>query len=236
MDRDRKGRQGLSRITALLLVLVIVMSILIIIPTVRSCNANGESAACAAGLDTATRRLAQDIIEGDTNQDAQKAIEIVTTAMNGWDDLCPGGGKVYLVRTRKGDIPFELVCGKHDPDKKRCTRLNSNYVLSQLKEALRKSQLMGQPYPQELTFQLNGERWKARLTDEEMGFRRGTSTTKGYEKQRVAVFYGIMGHSTFKAGSGTEEGKICYFSFADEYHCAIWASDDGWTGDSYAAR
>ena len=230
------GSAGISRLTGIMLILVIVLSILVTVPVVRSCNADGEAAACAAGLDTARRRLAQDILEGNSEQDAREAQEVVTIAMNGWDDLCPGGGKVYLVRTKSGAMPFELVCGKHDGDKKRCTRLNSSYVLEQLQDGLYRSGLRGEPAPKELTFSLNGEKWKAKLTDREVVFRRGTATTKGYEKERVVAYFGVMGNSDFMADAQAEEGEICYFSFADENHCAMWSADNGWTGDSYGVR
>ena len=227
---------GLTRLHGILLLLIIVMCVIISIPTIRAFNAQGEATACAAGLDTAQRRLAQDYIEGNTDQDAQEAIAVVTRAMNGWDDLCPGGGKVYLVRTKSGALPFQLVCGKHDSDKMRCTRLNAGYVLQQLRESLRKSKLSGQPYPKTLTFSLNGERWTAQLTDAEVPFRRGTSTTRGYEKKRTVAFYGIKGHSDFCADSSVKDGEICYFSFADPDHCAMWQQTEGWSGDSYGVR
>ena len=235
--RFRLGeRAGLTRLHGILLVLIVVMCVVITIPAVRSCNADGEAVACAAGLDTAQRRLAQDIIEGNSDQDALEAKEVVTVAMNGWDDLCPGGGRVYLVRAKSGNMPFLLVCGKHDSDKKRCTRLNSGYVLQQLQENLRRSRLLGEAFPKTLTFELNGERWTARLTDEEVPFRRGTSTTRGYEDKGTVAFYGIKGHSDFCAGSAVKDGEICYFSFADPQHCAMWQQEEGWTGDSYGVR
>lgn len=229
-------RSGLARLHGILLVLIIVLSVIIIIPSVRSCNADGESVACAAALDSARRRLAENVIEGNYDQNAQEAQEVVTRAMLGWDDLCPGGGKVYLVSTKGGAMPYELVCGKHDSDKKQCTRLNAGYVLDQLRENLRRSSLLGEPYPEKLSFDLNGERWTAWLTDEEVPFKRGTGTTKGYEKKGNVAFYGIKGHSDFCGDSSGKEGEICYFSFADHDHCAAWQQEVGWTGDSYGTR
>lgn len=228
--------RGISRLTAILLVLVIVMSVVVSVPSVKYYQSRSARLACAAGLDTARRRLAQDYLEGNYDQNNTEAIEAVAIAMNGWDDLCPSGGKVYLIENENSEMPYDLICGMHDSDKKRCTRLNADYVLDQLREALRDARKNGTEYPEELTFYLNGKNRKALLTDEESGFKRGTSTTKGYENKETAVFYGISGHSDFCAGSGAAEGTICYFSFADEDHCAIWRVGDGWTGDSYGVR
>ena len=227
--------QGISRLVALLLLLIIIMCVVISVPSVRYYQERSARTACAAGLDTARRRLAENYLSGNYGQTAQDAKAAVAYAMNGWDDLCPSGGKVYLVENEDSEMPFDLLCGMHDSDKKRCTRLNSGYVLEQLEEALLKSQRAGQPYPEELRFYLNGKNWTALLTDEETGFKRGTSTTKGMEGKHIVAFYGIAGHSDFCAESGAEEGSICYFSFADDDHCATWRFDDGWTGASYAA-
>lgn len=235
------SNRGVSRLTAILLVLVIVMSVAVTIPSVKYYQSRSAALGCAAGLDTARRRLAQDYLSGNYGQSNTDAVEVIAQAMNGWDDLCPSGGKVYLVKNEgknvlEDELPYDLVCGMHDPDKKRCTRLNADYVLTQLREALLTARRNGTDYPETLTFYLNGKTRKARLTDAESGFKRGTSTTKGYEGKEVVVFYGIAGHSDFCAGSGAAEGTICYLSFADENHCALWRTDDGWTGDSYANR
>ena len=47
------------------------------------------------------------------------------------------------------------------------------------------------------------------------------------------AFYGVAGQDGAWADAGGKAGEICYFSFADEDHCAAWRADDGWTGDSY---
>ncbi len=223
MDHSRTHKwmrsRGVSRITAILLVLVIVMSVVVSIPTVKYYRDRSARLACAAGLDTARRRLAQDYLSGDFTQTNVSAVEAVAAAMNGWEDLCPSGGKVYLVENRgegllDGQMPYDLVCGMHGADKKQCTRLNAGYVLDQLREGLRTAARNGAPAPAVLIFTLNGKTRKAQRTDEEVPFKRGTATTKGYE------------------GKG-KAGEICYFSFADEDHCAAWRADDGWTGDSY---
>ena len=104
MDHSRTHKwmrsRGVSRITAILLVLVIVMSVVVSIPTVKYYRDRSARLACAAGLDTARRRLAQDYLSGDFTQTNVSAVEAVAAAMNGWEDLCPSGGKVYLVENK----------------------------------------------------------------------------------------------------------------------------------------
>ena len=242
MDHSRTHKwmrsRGISRITAILLVLVIVMSVVVSIPTVKYYRDRSARLACAAGLDTARRRLAQDYLSGDFTQTNVSAVEAVAVAMNGWEDLCPSGGKVYLVENRgegllDGQMPYDLVCGMHGADKKQCTRLNAGYVLDQLREGLRTAARNGDPAPASLTFTLNGKTRKAQRTDEEVPFKRGTATTKGYEGKGIVAFYGVAGQDGAWADAGGKAGEICYFSFADEDHCAAWQADDGWTGDSY---
>jgi hypothetical protein len=164
-------------------------------------------------------------------------------AMNGWDDMCPGGGKVYLITTRtnnnrasdktKGQLPYELVCGKHDRDSKRRTRLNADDVLHQLESSLFELRRNGEKYPESITVTYNSKPLTAVLVDEETNLKRGTSTTSGLEDEEAVAYYSIVGHSDFGKDSNTKEGEIWYFSFADKLHCANWRSDDGWTGDSY---
>lgn len=235
-------RGGINRLVALLLVLVLVVAGLALRPSIRWFQEQSERHACEAGMDTAWRKMAEDyLINGSTKTADVK--EAVGHAMAGWDDICPGGGKVYLVRTTRnrkntsdktgGRLPYELVCGKHDKDDKLRTRLNSDDILRQLQDylfELHKKQ--PEAMPEEITVTYNSKPLKAVLVDEKTGLKRGTSTTSGLEKKEAVAYYSIVGHSDFGKDSGTKEGEIWYFSFADKWHCANWQSDDGWTGDS----
>lgn len=235
-------RGEISRMTALLLAAVLVMLVVVLIPSIRWMNEQAELHSCEAAMDTAWRKMAEDyIINGSTKIDEVKSA--VGYAMNGWDDICPSGGKVYLVATRSnrnsgedkaaGNLPYELVCGKHDRDTKRRTRLNADDLLRQLRSALAELQEDGETCPESITLTYNSKPLKAVLVDEASGLKRGTSTTAGLEKQEAVAYYSIVGHSDFGRDSGAGEGEIWYFSFADKLHCANWRSDDGWTGDSY---
>lgn len=236
-------RGGINRLVAILLVLVIIMLVVVSIPALRWYHDQSERHACEAAMDTAWRKMAEDyIINGSIKVDEVKAA--VGYAMNGWDDICPGGGKVYLVKTRNnrsagqdkaaGNLPYELVCGKHDKDEKLRTRLNADDILRQLQEQMFQLNRDGKEhYPQTLTVTYNGKKLTAELVDRETGLKRGTSTTSGLEKKNAVAYYSIVGHSAFGEDSGKNKGEIWYFSFADELHCANWRSDDGWTGDSF---
>ena len=235
LGRKLKSTRGISRLMALLLALVVVMCVVISVPTVRYYWARYRSAACAAGLDTARRRLAEQFLS-DGGQSAGEARDAVAYAMVGWDDLCPSGGKVYLVETESGESPYDLVCGLHDPDIRLRTRLNSGYVLEQLRDGLKESRKNGEPGPETLTFYLNGKRWKAWRTDTRCDFKWGTGIARGLEKLDAAAYYGIAGQGDFTAGNGVNDGGICYFTYAERSSFATWRAGHGWTGDSYAGR
>ena len=226
------NRRGMSRLVMILLILIIVLAITSMIPTYLKYQRMGKVVACATALDSARRQLAADfMLDGFVNGKAEDAKDVVAYAMNGWDDLCPDGGTVYIVRNEDSELEWDVVCGLHDKDSKRCTRLNADYVLDQLREALRQEQLLGNPYPESLTYTLHHVEHTAYLVDEATNLKRGTRLTEGYDG--IVAFYSIVGHSDFGADSWSKEGEIWYFSYADEEHCATWSSRDMWTGDSY---
>ena len=164
---------------------------------------------------------------------AKDAKDLVTYAMNGWDDLCPGGGTVYVVENKNDwEIPYDVVCGLHDEDTKEATRLNASYVLYQIEEAVRQARAKGEAYPASVTVELHHRELTALLVDDFTGLRRGTATTKGVEG--IVAYYSIVGHSDFGADSGLAEGEVWYFSYADEEHYAAWSSKQSWTGDCYS--
>lgn len=224
--------RGMSWLIAILLLAVLVLSITALIPTYRRYQEKGKTVACATALDTARRQLASDfMVGGFENGKAEEAKGFVSKVMNGWDDLCPDYGTVYIVqRTDGSPMDWDIVCGLHGSDKKLCTRLNADNVLEQLREALAGARANGVQYPESLTYTLHGKTRTAYLVDAPTKLKRGTATTDDYEG--IVAFYSLVGHSDFGAGEG-EDGALWYFSYADEAHCANWRADDGWTGDSY---
>lgn len=227
-----RSRRGVSRLIALLLVLVGIMFVVIAIPVWRSMNQKSARIACLTALDSARRQLAVDFLMVNGTPTAKDAQDVVTYAMNGWDDLCPAGGTVYVVaREDEEGLPYDVVCGIHDPDTKERTRLNASYVLLEVEEAVRRAQAEGEPYPASVTVSLHHEELVARLVDDYTGLRRGTATTADVDG--IVAFYSLVGHSDFGAESGLKDGELWYFSYADEEHCAHWSSVMSWTGDSY---
>ena len=226
------NQRGMSWLIAILLLAIIVLSITSMIPFYRKYQEQGNTLACATALDTARRQLASDfMVGGFVNGSAEKAKSFVAQVMNGWDDLCPEYGTVYIIRRTDGSpLDWDIVCGLHGTDRKLCTRLNAEYALDQLKDALRVAQANGVQYPLSLEFTLHGKTHTAYLVDETTNLHRGTGTTKGYDG--LVAFYSVVGHSDFGSGKG-KNGSLWYFSYADVEHCANWRSDNGWTGDSY---
>lgn len=228
------NKRGISRLAAIMLALILVLVIVILIPTGLKYRRQAKIFACYTGLDTARRQLAGHFMfEGFENDKAEAAKEFVAFVMNGWDDLCPEGGDVYIVPKGDSELDWEIICGLHCKDERLRTRLNAYNVREQLRDALLKEQAKGNMYPETLPFTLHHKSYTAQLVDESTGFKRGTRTTVGHEKDGTVAYYSIVGHSDYGKDSGMKEGEIWYFSFADENHCANWSYKQQWTGDSY---
>ena len=226
------NERGLSWIIAVLLVLVIVLAITSLIPSYKKYQDQGKKLACATALDTARRQLASNfMLNGFDNGSAEEAKAFVTYVMNGWDDLCPAGGSVYVVPKANSPMDWEIICGLHCSDSRLCTRLNAYNVRTQLQEALLKERNKGNPFPESLPYTLHSKPYTAWLTDADVGLKRGTRLTEGQEG--IVAYYSVVGHSDFGADSGMKKGEMWYFTFADEEHCANWSYHDEWTGDSY---
>ena len=228
-----KRIQGIARLVVILGLLAAVLLTAAMIPVIRHYRFRADALGCLAGLDTARRQLAAEYMIQGENSSAEEARDFVGVVMVGWDDLCPGGGTTYIVHREDSPLEWDVVCGLHGQDRKQCTRLNADYVLQQLREELRTSALTGVAYPEELTVQLHHKPLKAALAEEDTGICRGTSATVG--AKGTVVSYAIAGYSEFGTGRGVPNGEICWFSYADEEHCANWSIWDGWTGDSYSA-
>lgn len=221
-------RGGINPVTAILLVMIAVMLVVVSIPAYKNFRYRSQKTGCVQAMKTAKDGL---IIEYLTNFDASTAEEAMVTldeVMPGRADICPAGGTVYLVR---GDHDiFVPVCGLHDDDKKLRVRLNASRAKQLLEDALKKQRRISAEEPESVDIVINSLKLTCVRVPEVQDLRRGTKLTNGYKG--IVCFYGINGDGTFNM-TKLAKGEICYFVYADEYHCASWRADDGWTGDAY---
>lgn len=231
---QKKARQaGISRFIFILIALVIILAIIVTIPLILYYRSQSKAIGCYAALDTARRQAADKfIIDGFNN--AEEVKEWVGYVMNGWDDLCPGGGNVYVVEDDDSEMPWRLVCGMHGEDKKECCRLNASWALDRVKEAVKEASDKGEPAPEKIELKLNGETLTVTFTKAETNLRRGTSSTSGYDG--TVAFYSVAGDGGFTRETGAKAGAVCYFSFADPDNCANWYYGEGWTGTAYSIK
>ena len=224
--------RGISRAVAIMLILVAVMLVVVSIPLGIHFRDKWREIKCMTSLDSAKRQMIDQFILEMGDVDIAQAKAHVGYVMNGWDDLCPGGGIVYIVENRdpNDEMPYKLVCGVHGKDAKERTRLNANYVYEHVAERVKYEYVKGAPIPETVTVTLNGEDLVARLVTEDQKVKYGTSLSD-YDDDIVA-FYGVAGNGSF-TDTGEVDGKVCYFAFADKEYCANWTTLRGWTGDSW---
>lgn len=222
---------GVSRFVVILAVLVLVLAIVVIIPFVAPYGESAERIACVTAMDTATREMTYEAVSLSRRISEDEGRGVVTAFNLGLDTICPSGGETYYIVDEDATLGMRVVCGLHDDDHKRRARLNAGHVLDELRESLSAALRKGEEVPESITVRLNGRDLKCVLVNEAPDIRRGTDTTTGYDG--TVAFYSVVGVSDFGKDSGMEEGKIWYFSFADEEYFVNWSSRNGWTGTAY---
>lgn len=223
----RRDRGGVNRTVAILLVLVAVMLCVVAVPAWKMFRYRSEKTACVQAMKSATDGLIIEYLHRMDDSSVEEAMETLDRVMVARPNICPAGGEVYIVMADNG--VYKTLCGLHDDDKQQRVRLNASRAKDLLTEKLRTERNALEEEPQDIEIPLNGKQLKCVRVRQEEALHRGTATTKGYEG--VVAYYGVEGD-----GFNTDkvaEGEICYFLYADEYYCAIWRADDGWTGDSY---
>ena len=224
------GNRGrIIRAAAILLFLIAVMLVLIAIPSYKSYTYRAQKVACQQSLKSAKDGLIIEYLSKFESGSVEDAMRTLDQVMPERPNLCPAGGEVYLIRGEHGI--YEPVCGLHDSDRRRRTRLNASRARDLLREALRVARKDRKKEPESVEIHLNGKPLECVRVDAPVPLRRGTRTTSGYEG--VVAFYGIAGQGTFAKGKSAE-GEVCWFIYADEDFCAIWSDADQWTGDSYS--
>ena len=212
---------GTARILVILAVLILIMVAIIAIPAWKAFNYKSECIACEQAMKSASDGLKFEYMDTFDEDSLRQARQTIDEVMPAREDICPTHGEVYLIKNEQGI--YETVCGLHNSDAKRRTRLNAACAAGRLSEA-RKDILEkakpGDPEPESISIRLNNKELKCTFVTEEVPIKRGTSTTKGYKG--VVAFYGT-----------DDDGEINYFLYADEDHCAVWRENDGWRGEAY---
>lgn len=226
---------AVNRVIALLLVLIAIMLVVISVPLRKAFRYRSECIACEQAMKSAGDGLIIEYLHRRKESNIDEARNTILEVMPGREHICPSGGNIYLIKNDDGI--YEPVCGLHDPDKILRTRLNASCAADLLRESRRKLLAQGNGEPESVEINLNSLPLTCvRVTQEEM-IHRGTGTTNGYKG--TVAYYGVAGDFTFSAktahkGTGdAADGDICYFVYADKDHCALWRSNDGWTGDAY---
>lgn len=222
------SKSGLTRAAAVLILVAAVLLVVVAIPVWRAYKYQADRMGCKAGLKTATDSLIIERLQSGDTLTLEEAYDTLALTMPGREDLCPAKGNIFLIKNDHTGA-YDFVCGLHGPDPEQRTRLNSSYVLTLLRQALKKELLYSDELPESLTVESNGSDLECERVSSEVDIRRGTALTHGYEG--VVAFFGVAGDGDWPESE--EPGEIVYFLYADEDSCAVWRQGDGWTGIAY---
>ena len=225
----RSIRGGVNRVVAILLVAIAIMLVIILIPAWDDLRLLSQRLSCEQAMKSAKDGLIIEYLGRYKEGSVQDAMNTLDQVMIARPNICPAGGEVYLIKNSQGI--YEPLCGLHDRDQKRRVRLNASRALELLREARRIALRSRQGVePDEVNIVLNSMELPCVRVQQAQKLRRGTGTTDGFDG--VVAFYGLAGEGDFPA-EDVEAGDIFYFVYADEYHCAIWKANEGWSGDAY---
>ncbi len=228
----RSIRGGVNRVVAILLVLIAIMLVVVLLPAWDDLRLLSQRLSCEQAMKSAKDGLIIEYLGRFKEGSVEDAMNTLDQVMVARPNICPAGGEVYLIKNSEGI--YEPLCGLHDRNARRRTRLNASRALELLREGRRKA-LRGSKgvEPEAVAITLNSKPLSCERVPKAQKLRRGTATTDGFDG--VVAFYGLAGEGDFPAGEDAkvEAGDIFYFVYADEEHCAIWKANDGWTGDAY---
>ena len=226
----RSIRGGINRVVAILLVAIGVMLVIVLVPAWDDLRLLSQRLSCEQAMKSAKDGLIIEYLGRFKEGTVQDAMNTLDQVMIARPNICPAGGEVYLIKNAEGI--YEPLCGLHDRNMRQRVRLNASRALELLREARRVALRDSKGVePDAVDITLNSMPLSCERVDKVQKLRRGTATTDGFEG--VVAFYGLAGEGDFPADEDVEAGDIFYFVYADEYHCAIWKANDGWTGDAY---
>ncbi|MBQ4381253.1 MAG: hypothetical protein II794_00780 [Oscillospiraceae bacterium] len=221
--RKLKSRSGISRLTAILAVAVIILAVMSTYPFWKQFVFDATGSGCFTSRQTCIRDIKIAYASG-----LEVTEESVRAMMYKHNTTCPDGGDLYIIEDAEGRLT--IVCGIHDHNDKERVTLNSARALKELQRAVLAAQQYGTPFPEKVTVTVNSIDYTALLVDEDPGLVRGTASTKGYEG--TVILFSIVGHSDFGKNSGLEEGQVWFMTYAEPEECATWTYGTGWTGSA----
>lgn len=225
-----KDRRGISKVVVVLIILAIILVVAVSIPIVISLLQKSAKIGCEQALDTARRQLS-DAYQLGTIHNIEDAKKHVTLVMDGWDDICPEGGTIYIIKQNNDAEPYRLVCGLHNEDLKENTKLNSENVFEQVKAAVKKCQADGDKYPDSVTVKLHNKDVVVTRVESETNINYGTKSTP--DVKGTVIYFGITGKFDYEKKADRDDSEVCYFDYADEEYAAVWNLQEGWHGSSY---
>lgn len=225
-----KNRRGVSKVVVLLIILAVILLIVVAIPVGISLLQKSAKIGCEQALDTARRQLT-DAYQLGMIHNVEDAKKQVTLVMDGWDDICPEGGTIYILKQNNDAEPYRILCGLHNEDAKENTRLNSENVFNQVKEAVKKCQENGDKYPDSVTIRLHNKDVVVKRVESETNINYGTKSMPDVEG--TVIYFGISGKFDYEKTADRDDSEVCYFDFADEEYAAVWNLQEGWHGSSY---
>ena len=240
---NRRG--AINRLIAILLSLTAVLLLAIAIPIYLRYKRDAEAFACMMAQNKAQSMVAIESMFNDWDISAEEAAAVADRTRYQRDSLCPAGGDYFIVweeqpDSRYADTHYKVVCGLHDEDAARRTRLCSGAALSRLVKALDAARKNGNPSPKKLKITLNGKDLTCRRVEKNPGLRFGTKND--IDRKGTVCYYAVVGDDNARKEtekseglnlSGLKAGEVWYFGYANEDCASVWVYGKGWSGDAW---
>ena len=223
VSQKLRSQSGISWIVLILAVACAVMMVIVFgEPLFVAVRDRMAVYGCSVAVDKAQNMINMEIIQsGAGGITLEQAEAIMKRSQWAMDTLCPGGGECHLVADDETDDPevkrrYTVVCGLHDEDLQRRTRINAKNALEKIDTEVKHKRLIVSEDPTSVTISLNSKDVTA--VKQEIELTRSTYYASGYSG--TVVFYDL------------DSQGVSRLAFADENYCANWRRDWGWDGDA----
>ena len=227
VSQKLKSQSGVSLIVLVLAAACAVMMVVVFgEPLFVAVRDRMATYGCSVAVNKAQNMINMEIIQtGAGGITLARAEEILSKSKWAIETLCPGGGECRLVAQNateeNEDDPdarrrYTVVCGLHDEDLQRRTRMNAKAALEKIDIEVQHKRLIASDDPKSVTISLNGQELTAAKQD--IDLTRSTYYSSGYSG--TVAFYDL-----------DSEG-VSHLAFADENYCANWRRNWGWDGDA----